>query len=191
MSIYEKLLEVQKELKAPKGQYNKFGGYNYRSCEDILEAVKPLMVKHKVTIFLDDTLTLIGERYYIEATAHCVDIEKGDEITVKGLAREEENKKGMDGSQITGSASSYARKYALNGLLAIDDNKDSDTTNDGTDKKVKKQDKKYREQLIALCKQHGIDMTQFALENGLNKQTTEEEYKALCEKLLKKATESK
>ena len=191
MSIYEKLLEVQKELKAPKGQYNKFGGYNYRSCEDILEAVKPLMVKHKVTIFLDDTLTLIGERYYIEATAHFVDIEKGDEITVKGLAREEENKKGMDGSQITGSASSYARKYALNGLLAIDDNKDSDTTNDGTDKKGKKQDKKYREQLIALCKQHDIDMTQFALENGLNKQTTEEEYKALCEKLLKKTTESK
>ena len=127
--IYEKLLAVQGSLKAPKGQRNTFGNYNYRSCEDILEAVKPHLQKNKATIVLTDEVVLIGERYYVKVTARFIDIETGEEITNTAYAREEEVKKGMDGSQITGASSSYARKYALNGLLDIDDNKDSDTTN--------------------------------------------------------------
>lgn len=138
MNIYEKLLNIQNELKCNKGQYNSFGGYKYRSCEDILEAVKPLCLKYKVVLTLDDTLENIGERYYIKAIAKIVDIEQPYEdwgedckaincITNTAYAREEESKKGMDGSQITGTASSYARKYALNGLFDIDDTKDADT----------------------------------------------------------------
>lgn len=129
MNIYEKLSDIQNELKAPKGQFNKFGGYKYRSCEDILEAVKPICRKNKATLILSDTLENIGERYYIKATATLYDIEhqENNSISNTAYAREEENKKGMDGSQITGTASSYARKYALNGLFNIDDTKDADT----------------------------------------------------------------
>lgn len=127
--MYEKLNKIQAELKAPKGQVNKFGGYNYRSCEDILESVKPLLTKYKCVLTIDDKIELIGERYYIKATATLIDTETGDTSTVSAYAREEENKKGMDSSQLTGSTSSYARKYALNGLFAIDDTKDSDATN--------------------------------------------------------------
>lgn len=125
--IYSKLSNIQQELKAPKGQRNDFGKYNYRSCEDILEAVKPICAKNKTTLVLSDTLVNIGERYYIRATATLYDIESSDEISNTAYAREEETKKGMDGSQITGTASSYARKYALNGLFNIDDTKDADT----------------------------------------------------------------
>lgn len=153
MNIYEKLSNIQNELKAPKGQFNKFGGYKYRSCEDILEAVKPICKKYNAVLILSDEVVVLGEgnakiieddeertrrqismgqRFYIKATASLVDIEdtKGDGIAVienTAYAREEENKKGMDGSQITGTASSYARKYALNGLFNIDDTKDADT----------------------------------------------------------------
>lgn len=134
MSIYEKLLKIQSELKAPKSQFNKFGNYNYRNCEDILEAVKPICKKHNAVVYLSDKLVLIGERYYIEATATLVDVETGENAIVTAYAREEESKKGMDGSQITGASSSYARKYALNGLFDIDDTKDSDTTNQGNEK---------------------------------------------------------
>lgn len=123
--ITEILQQIQTELKAPKSQYNKFGGFNYRNCEDILEAVKPLLARHGAIITLSDDIKQIGGRYYVEATAQ---INAGGEcVSVKALAREEETKKGMDGSQITGAASSYARKYALNGLFAIDDTKDADT----------------------------------------------------------------
>ena len=125
--IHEKLADIQKTLKAPKSQLNKFGGYKYRSCEDILEAVKPLLGDTILTI--SDELVLIGERYYIKATAMMQDCLDNTNITVSAYAREEETKKGMDASQITGSASSYARKYALNGLLLIDDTKDADATN--------------------------------------------------------------
>jgi hypothetical protein len=126
----EKLLKIQTELKAPKGQFNSFGKYKYRSCEDITEAVKPLLSKYKCTLLTTDELVLIGERYYIKATAKLYDAENNTLIEkTDGYAREEESKKGMDGSQITGASSSYARKYALNGLFAIDDNKDSDSTN--------------------------------------------------------------
>lgn len=128
MNIYEKLTTIQNELKAPKNQYNSFGKYNYRSCEDILTAVKPLAKKHKVSVYLSDELEHIGERYYIRATAHFVDFEADNsEIVVNAYAREDESKKGMDGSQVTGTASSYSRKYALNALFDIDDTKDADT----------------------------------------------------------------
>lgn len=132
MNIYEKLLEIQTELKAPKGQYNSFGKYKYRSCEDILEAVKPLCKKYKTTLTITDKIIYVGDRYYIQASAILHDTEIGSEsedttICNTAYAREEETKKGMDGSQITGTASSYARKYALNGLFCIDDTKDADT----------------------------------------------------------------
>lgn len=125
----EKLIKIQTELKAPKNQRNNFGNYNYRSCEDILEAVKPLLKENGLTLRLTDELVNIGERYYIKAIAILSD---GTEtIENVAYAREEETKKGMDGSQITGASSSYARKYALNGLFLIDDVKDSDSTNTG------------------------------------------------------------
>lgn len=116
---------IQEELKAPKSQYNRFGGYAYRSVEDILTAVKPLLVKEKAELTLTDELVLIGDRYYVKATATYED--KDGKKVVTGYAREAENKKGMDASQITGTASSYARKYALNGLFLIDDTKDADS----------------------------------------------------------------
>ncbi len=131
MTILEKLSAIQVELKAPKTQFNKFGGYAYRKAEDIQEAVKPLLKKYGCTLTCSDELQLIGDRYYIRATACLSDIESGQFMQTNGWAREEEEKKGMDGSQITGSSSSYARKYALNGLLCIDDTQDSDTTNTG------------------------------------------------------------
>ena len=130
MSIYAKLSKVQAELKAPKNQKNTFGGYNYRSCEDILEAVKPLLAKNELALVLSDEVVQLGDRYYVKAIAKLFDITSDSEpIVVSAMAREEETKKGMDGSQITGASSSYARKYALNGLFNIDDQKDSDITN--------------------------------------------------------------
>lgn len=128
-SLTVKLMMIQSELKAPKNQRNNFGKYNYRNCEDILNALKPHLMKYKCVVLLTDDLVLIGDRFYIKATAKLVDAESDNTISVNALAREEETKKGMDSSQITGSASSYARKYALNGLFAIDDTKDSDYTN--------------------------------------------------------------
>lgn len=121
----EKLRKIQVELKAPKDKYNNFGKYAYRSAEGILEAVKPLLEKYECTLTLTDEIALIGDRYYVRATAMIVS--GGERVCVSALAREEDSKKGMDGSQITGTASSYARKYALNGLFLIDDTKDADT----------------------------------------------------------------
>lgn len=127
--IYNKLLAIQQDLNAPKNQRNEFGKYNYRSCEDILQAVKPLLHATRTVLRLSDHVTEIGGRVYVAATATLIDVDSGDYIDSEAFAREEETKKGMDASQITGAASSYARKYALNGLFAIDDNKDSDFTN--------------------------------------------------------------
>lgn len=158
MNIYEKLMNIQKELKAPKSQYNSFGKYKYRSCEDILESVKPLLEKYKVTIILTDKLEQIGERYYIRAMAILFDTESDNSIENTAYAREEETKKGMDGSQITGTSSSYARKYALNGLLLIDDTKDADTdefakeNNKGKTKEESKEKKITPGQLKVLSK---------------------------------------
>lgn len=126
--MIDKLIRVQQELKAPKGQYNSFGKYKYRNAEDIIEAVKPLLHKEGLLMTISDELVQVGDRYYVKAK---VIIQDKPELTyvVSAYAREEETKKGMDGAQITGAASSYARKYALNGMFAIDDTKDADATN--------------------------------------------------------------
>ena len=129
MEIYKKLSGIQCELVATKGQYNNFGKYSYRSCEDILEAVKPLLDKYKVAIVIKDDIVLVGDRFYVKATATLIDSETGESVEASAFARESADKKGMDSSQVTGATSSYARKYALNGLFAIDDNKDADATN--------------------------------------------------------------
>lgn len=142
-NIYEKLMNIQTELKAPKNQFNSFGKYNYRSQEDILEALKPLLEKHNAAITISDEIVLIGDRYYVKATATLIDTEKGDKVEVSAYAREDETKKGMDLSQLTGSTSSYARKYALNGLFAIDDTKDSDYTNKHNTKVEDKPSNRY------------------------------------------------
>ena len=128
-NVYQKLMEVQNKLKAPKSQYNSFGKYSYRSCEDILEALKPLLAEAGAIVNISDQVKLIGDRYYIEATAMFLDVNTGDSIISKAIAREDESKKGQDLAQLSGATSSYARKYALNGLFAIDDNKDADSTN--------------------------------------------------------------
>lgn len=138
MELEEKLMNIQSELKAPKNQRNDFGKYNYRSCEDILEAVKPLLAKYKTTMTINDEIIMVGERIYVKATAKICDVESGRSIGNSAYAREEDTKKGMDGSQITGASSSYARKYALNGLFLIDDTKDSDATNDTVREEKKK-----------------------------------------------------
>lgn len=131
LTLIEKLRHIQQELKAPKTQLNKFGGYRYRSCEDIFEAIKPILDKYNCALTMKDEIVLIGDRYYVQATATLIDCYMASEITSTAYAREEETKKGQDGSQITGASSSYARKYALNGMFLIDDVKDSDTTNLG------------------------------------------------------------
>ena len=128
--IHSKLQGIQSSLKAPKGQTNKFGGYTYRSAEDILTAVKPLLAEWNCTLVITDDMVEVGGRVYVKATAVLADTEGEYTIQANGFAREAETRKGMDDSQITGSASSYARKYALNGLFAIDDTKDADATND-------------------------------------------------------------
>lgn len=127
MNVQEKLLQVQLELKAPKNQRNTFGNYNYRNCEDIQEAAKPLMNEVKAVLIVGDELVQVGDRFYVKATAKFIDCESLEELTNTAYAREEAEKKGMDASQVTGSTSSYARKYALNGLFCIDDVKDADS----------------------------------------------------------------
>ena len=205
MNIYEKLLHVQTELKAPKSQFNNFGGYSYRNCEDILEAVKPICKKYNALVFLSDQITVQGERYYVMATATFVDVESCDRLETYAFAREEESKKGMDGSQVTGASSSYARKYALNGLFDIDDTKDSDTTNThgkeepkaaGKDANVppktenkapegKKAAKQLtpREQLIEELHRRNISVGEYAKEKGLGPNTTPERFAELLKEL--------
>lgn len=142
----KELISIQMELKAPKNQFNKFGGYHYRSAEDILEALKPLLMKYNCMLTLTDEVICIGNRYYICAFATLKN-SSGEQITVKAYAREEEVKKGMDGSQITGASSSYARKYALNGLFLIDDTKDSDATNNHGKEEAKEDNGKMDEKI--------------------------------------------
>lgn len=153
MKLHEKLLAIQTKLKAPKGQYNKFGNFNYRSAEDILEAVKPLNAEQGVLLTITDEIKEVGWRIYVVATATVSD--GTDELKVSAFAREPENKKGMDESQITGATSSYARKYALNGLYAIDDNKDADT-----DEHKKQQDNAPKKQPKQQQSKQEIDMQQ-------------------------------
>ena len=188
MSVYEKLMNIQSKLKTPKNQYNSFGKYNYRSCEDILEGLKPLLVDYKAIVTLKDEIKLIGERYYLEATASLIDIENGDKIEVTALAREDETKKGMDLAQVTGSVSSYARKYALNGLFAIDDTKDSDATNthnkENNDTKGSLSNDQIN-RLYAIAYSKGIkrDKVKEHIRNRFNKEITElskQEYDNVC-----------
>lgn len=172
MNVYEKLVSVQQELIAPKNQYNKFGGYNYRSCEDILEGLKPCLARVNAIVKVSDELVLIGERYYIKATATFIDAECGESVENTAYAREEETVKGMSSSQITGSSSSYARKYALNGLFCIDDVKDADSR-DNRQKEAEEQKKAEEEQkqiekskisdvkvkaLISRCESEGVSV---------------------------------
>jgi hypothetical protein len=133
-----KLLKIQSELKAPKNQRNDFGKYNYRSCEDILEAVKPLCLRYNCTLTISDDIIEVGGRIYVKSTAAIMDNEKGQSVTASAFAREADVQKGMSEPQITGSASSYARKYALNGLFCIDDTKDADATNKHEEKNTEK-----------------------------------------------------
>ena len=147
-NILKKTFDIQQELKVPKNQRNTFGNYNFRNCEDIMEASKPICAKHNCLLTCSDELIQVGDRYYVKATATLFDIDSEESISTSACAREEETKKGMDASQITGASSSYARKYALNGLLQLDDNKDADTNeykkqqNKGNQKStVKKVDK--------------------------------------------------
>lgn len=127
MNIYEKLMNIQKELKCNKNQHNSFGNYNYRSCEDILETLKPLLEKYRCTLTISDELQNIGDRYYIKATARLINIDATESIENTAYARESDDKKGMSAEQVSGSCSSYVRKYCLGGLLLIDDTKDADT----------------------------------------------------------------
>lgn len=129
ININQKLQCIQTELKAPKGQTNQFGGYKYRSCEDILTGLKPLLEQYDCALIISDDIVEVGGRVYVKASATLSDTSTGESLSANGFAREAETKKGMDDAQITGSASSYSRKYALNGLFAIDDTKDPDATN--------------------------------------------------------------
>lgn len=141
-NIQAKLINIQQALVAPKDQVNNFGKYKYRTCEGILEAVKPLLNSNKLTVVMSDEMINLGDRYYIKATVTLNDIESGESLSVTAFAREEEEKKGMDQSQVTGASSSYARKYALCGLFAIDGNKDSDETCEKTTDKPRPQQQK-------------------------------------------------
>ena len=197
MNVYEKLMAVQTKLRAPKGQYNSFGKYSYRSCEDILEALKPLLGEVGAIVNVTDEIKLIGDRYYVEATASFIDIETGERMIAKASAREAEAKKGMDDSQVTGSVSSYARKYALNGLFAIDDNKDADSTNTHS-KEIKPNmtptgiTEAQLKRLLAIGNKAGIkkevvEGTVRKIFGCEPKDMTKEQYDNICERLEKKA----
>lgn len=197
MNVYEKLMTVQTKLRAPKGQYNSFGKYSYRSCEDILEALKPLLGEVGAIVNVTDEIKLIGDRYYVEATASFIDTETGERMIAKASAREAETKKGMDDSQVTGSVSSYARKYALNGLFAIDDNKDADSTNTHG-KEIKPNmtpvgiTEAQLKRLLAIGNKAGIkkevvEGTVRKIFGCEPKDMTKEQYDNICERLEKKA----
>ena len=197
MNVYEKLMTVQTKLRAPKGQYNQFGHYSYRSCEAILEALKPLLAEVGAIVNVSDEVKLIGDRFYVEATAMFLDCETGDSVVAKASAREDESKKGMDLAQVTGSVSSYARKYALNGLFAIDDNKDSDATNThGKDIKpnmtpVSGLTEAQLKRLFAIGNKAGfkknvVEATVKKMFGCEPKDMTKEQYNTVCERLEKK-----
>ena len=137
MGIHEKMMHIQTTLKAPKNLYNSFGNYKYRNAEGILEAVKPLLAENKMSLYITDDVQALGDRVYVKATVKVWDTETGEWVETSALAREALNKKGMDDSQITGTASSYARKYALNGIFLLDDTKDADTDENQKERKAR------------------------------------------------------
>ena len=196
-NVYFKLMKVQSKLKCEKSQYNKFGGYAYRSTSDILEAVKPLLSEVEAVIIVNDELKLIGDRYYVEAEAMFIDCETGDSIVSRAIAREAEGQKGMSEAQVTGSSSSYARKYALNALLLIDDTKDDDFTNTHG-KEIKPNmtptgiTEAQLKRLFAIGNKAGVkkeivEGTVRKIFNCEAKDMTKEQYDNICERLEKKA----
>ena len=189
-NVYLKLVKVQNELKAPKSQYNSFGKYSYRNCEDILEALKPLLNEVKAIVNISDEIILIGGRYYVKATVKFIDAETGEVVEASAMAREEETKKGMDASQLTGSTSSYARKYALNGLFAIDDTKDADTTNTHGKENVKSLSEAQLKRMYVIGKNAGYENSKVdsMINQKYNKKAcdmTKEEYDNVVEGLQK------
>ena len=197
MEIYKKLSGIQCELVATKGQYNNFGKYSYRSCEDILEAVKPLLDKYKVAIVIKDDIVLVGDRFYVKATATLIDSDTGETVETSAFARESADKKGMDSSQVTGATSSYARKYALNGLFAIDDNKDADATNTHGKEAIKVNmtpalSEAQLKRLYAIGNKAGIkkEVLDSTVKKSFGcepKNMTKEQYQNICERLEKKS----
>ena len=195
MNFYEKISDIQFRLKAPKGQYNSFGKYKYRSCEDVLEAVKPLLNEHKLYISISDEIVTVQNRFYVKAT---VTVSDGENVlATSAFAREEEAKKGMDGSQVTGASSSYARKYALNGLFLLDDTKDADAEEYETESKEKVKNKEQTEskkQLVSkeqleelkkLCKEANREEAYIAKSMGLKtlEELPEDKFDAVQKKL--------
>ena len=169
MNLYTKLSTIQKNLIAPKGQRNDFGKYNYRSCEDIVKALKPLLDENHCTCFMTNEMEEIGGRVYVKAIVTLVDLESDEKITVTAHAREEVEKKDMDGSQITGASSSYARKYALSGLFMIDNEKDSDATNEQT-KEEPTERKATPKQIEVLAKKYtGENLEKLLKANNITK----------------------
>ena len=197
MGIQEKLMNIQYELKCNKSQYNSFGRYAYRSSEDILEAVKPLLYKYKATLVINDDIVLIGDRFYVKATSKITDIETGECVESTAFAREDESQKGMSSAQVTGSVSSYARKYSMNALFAIDDNKDSDATNThGKDIKpnmtpVSGLSEAQIKRLLAIGNKAGfkkevVEATVKKMFGCESKDMTKDQYNTVCERLEKK-----
>ena len=186
MSVYKKFIDVQTKLKAPKNQYNSFGKYSYRNCEDILEALKPILKEVGATIIISDEVVPVNERFYVKATVKFIDTETGEVVEASANAREEDGKKGMDSSQLTGSTSSYARKYALNGLFAIDDTKDSDFTNthDKEKKTLEVISEAQAKRMNMLAKGKDPDVIKLILSNaGFNasRDITKDKFNAICE----------
>lgn len=184
----KELIAIQSELKAPKNQRNTFGNYNYRSAEDILEALKPMLKENGCILTISDEIVMIGNRFYIKALATITNSEK-ESVSTSSFAREEETKKGMDGAQITGSASSYARKYALNGLFCIDDTKDPDSTNPHgkeANKEANNGGVNFREKLVEFTQSKGLDMVTVAKDYKINKSTTNQRFKEVLEQLTAK-----
>lgn len=170
----QKLINIQRDLKCHKSQFNSFGKYKYRSCEDILEAVKPLLAREECTLTLSDEIVNVGDRYYVKATARITD---GTATrTVTAYAREAAEKKGQDDSQITGTASSYARKYALNGLFLIDDTKDADTDEYQAQTTQKMATAAQKKTLMTLCKEKGVDVNEILKQVGCTGQMTADQY---------------
>ena len=197
MGIQEKLMNIQYELKCNKSQYNSFGRYAYRSSEDILEAVKPLLYKYKATLVINDDIVLIGDRFYVKATSKITDIETGECVESTAFAREDESQKGMSSAQVTGSVSSYARKYSMNALFAIDDNKDDDAINmHGKDIKpnmtpVSGLSEAQLKRLYAIGNKAGFkkDVVEATVKKMFGcepKDMTKDQYNTVCERLEKK-----
>ena len=194
MKLEEKLMNIQTELKAPKNLYNSFGKYSYRNAEGIQEAVKPLLKKYNCTLTLSDCIDSVGDRVYILSRAVLSDCESDDKIQVQAYARESSDKKGMDDAQITGATSSYARKYALNGLFLLDDTKDVDTEEYQKQKNQAKitaapknatPNSEWRAKLRQLVLSSGFDMSSVVKQFGLNSNSTDADFKNAYESLSK------